>query len=122
MARIGDHAFLFAWQMIRAATQPDPEATRWSVGAVEWQRHRYSLAAPDHAAVVEVHRLDSRPAGERWSIMVVSEHWWDEKHQPLRKQLWTTHVSGSRARILEWIRQEGRAIEAKRPAGVEGRR
>jgi hypothetical protein len=31
MSRIGDRRFLHNWQMIKAATQPDPQATSWRV-------------------------------------------------------------------------------------------
>ena len=43
----GDRSFMFAWQSIRAATQPGPEATSWQVDDVRWRRHRFRRAAPD---------------------------------------------------------------------------
>ncbi|WP_287786410.1 hypothetical protein [Acidiphilium sp.] len=42
--RIGDHLFLHAWQTLRAASQPGPEASRWRVGAVTWRRTRLGRA------------------------------------------------------------------------------
>ena len=80
--RIGDRRFLFAWQAIRAATQPAPEATTWRVAGVRWSRHRLSQAGPEHSFSVEVHRLDHEDPHHRWGVMVVTEHWWDETAQP----------------------------------------
>jgi hypothetical protein len=111
MKRIGDRRFLFAWQAIRAATQPDPEATTWRVGGVRWRRHRYSHAAPDHAVTVEVHRLDHEDAKDRWSVMVIAEHWWDERHKPLRDNLWATHVAGSRDSVAAWFDKEAKSLD-----------
>ena len=113
MSRIGDRAFLFAWQRVRAATQPNPETTTWKVAAVRWRRYRYSHAAPDHAVTVEVHRLDHPGVHDSWSIMVVAEHWWDERHNALRNHLWATHVSGSRPHAAEWIAAQAEAFESE---------
>jgi len=118
MSRIGDRAFLFAWQTIRTATQPNPEATTWRVAGVRWSRHRYSHSAPDHIVTIEVHRLDCLERREAWSIMVVAEHWWDERHKPLRNNLWATHLSGSRICIAEWIDQQARALDRSRGIGA----
>jgi len=116
--RIGDRRFLFAWQAIRAATQPAPEATAWRVAGVRWSRHRCSYATPDHSFTAEVHRLDLEELRNRWSVMVVTEHWWDERHKPLRSHVWATHLSGSKDRIMEWFESQARLLErTKAPAG-----
>jgi hypothetical protein len=111
MHRIGDRAFLFAWQRIRAATQPSPETGSWQVSGVKWHRHRYSHSAPDHAVTVEVHRLNHAGAGTSWSLMVVSEHWWDEQRHPVRNHLWAAHISGSRQHAADWIAAQAKAFE-----------
>jgi hypothetical protein len=118
MNRIGDRGFLFAWQAIRAATQPSPDATTWRVAGVRWCRHRYSHTAPDHTVMVEVHRLDCIDGKDVWGVMVVIENWWDERHTLLRNQHWATHVSGSRPRIAEWIDRQARAVDRSRQAGA----
>lgn len=118
MTRIGDHNFLFAWQAIRAATQPSPEATTWRVAGVRWCRHRYSHTAPDHAVTVEAYRLDCIEGKDMWGIMVAIENWWDERHKLLRNHLWATHVCGSRLCIAEWIDRQARALDRIRQAGA----
>jgi hypothetical protein len=111
MTRIGDRSFIFAWQTIRAATQPDPEATQWQVAGVRWRRSRYSFMGPDHATAIEVHRLDCADGRDAWSLMVVAEHWWDERRKPLRSNhIWATHLSGSRLQVADWIAQQGKAF------------
>ena len=109
--RVGDRRFLFAWQTIRSATQPAPEATTWRVAGVRWSRHRVSQAGPDHSFSVEVHRLDLEDPHHRWSVMVVSEHWWDERHNPLRNHIWATHLFGSKERIIAWFEAQAQSIE-----------
>lgn len=103
MIRIGDRDFLFTWRRLRAATQPDPEATTWRVGVVRWCRYRYTHATPDHALTIEVHRLDHGAGKDGWSVMVVAEHWWDERHKLIRNNFWATHLSGSRFQVAEWF-------------------
>lgn len=112
MSRIGDRRFMHAWQTIRAATQPGPEASHWEVAGVQWQRHRYSHSTPDHTMVVEVHRLDHGAGHEHWSIMVVIEHWWDDRRKLLRDQTWVALLSGSRADVTEWIASQAKAVGA----------
>ncbi len=109
--RIGDRRFLFAWQAIRTASQPGPEATTWRVAGVRWSRHRCTHANPDHTFTVEVHRLNQEEAHNRWSVMVVTEHWWDDRHNPLRTHVWATYLFGSKERIAEWFATQARSIE-----------
>ncbi len=111
MKRIGDRSFMFAWQSIKAATQPSPEATSWQVDDVRWRRHRYSHTAPDHTVTIEVYRLDRHQGRAPWSLMIVYEHWWDEHHKPLRSNLWATHLAGSRSGVEEWITGRAKTLE-----------
>jgi hypothetical protein len=114
MTRIGDRNFLYGWETIRAATQPNPEATTWRVGGVRWRRHRYNLVTPDHAVTLEVHRLDSTEGSDTWSLMVVHEYWWDERHKRVRNNLWASHLAGSRLRLADWMAHQGRTIDKSR--------
>ncbi len=43
--------------------------------------------------------------------MVVSEHWWDERHNPPRTHVWATHLFGSKVRIAERFETQARSIE-----------
>ena len=112
MARIGDRAFLFAWQRIRAATQPGPDAGFWQVSGIDWHRYRYSHTTPDHSVLIDVHSLQC--SAPRWEIMVVAEHWWDARRSPIRNQLWSTLVSGSRDAAAAWIVAQAKSLENAR--------
>lgn len=116
MTRIGGRAFIHAWQTIRDATQPSPEATEWEVAGVRWRRHRLSHSAPAYAASMDVHRLDHGKGPRAWSILVVVEHWWDERRRLLRDQIWAVHVSGPRLQIEEWIARQSRSGQASETA------
>lgn len=110
MSRIGDRRFLHGWQMIKAATQPDPQATSWRVGDVEWRRSRHSITTPDHATALDVHRLDLRRGSGSWSVMVVAESWWDDRRTLIRSQVWAIHLSGDRDAITRWIEEQAAAL------------
>lgn len=116
MKRIGDRGFLHAWQTIRAATQPGPEANFWHVGDVTWHRHRLSHSCPDFAVVDDVHRLDHEGRGGRWSLLVTMETWWDSARHVIRSQVWAVHLGGSKPLIQSWVAQEAAALmQRQRP-------
>ena len=103
MHRIGDRQFLHAWQRIRAATQPDPEAMTWTIREVSCRRHRHSLMGPDHRIILDVCHLESLGRGTGWHVVVATEHWWDSSRELIRDQLWASHVSGSRDDAMAWF-------------------
>jgi hypothetical protein len=43
--------------------------------------------------------------------MIVTEHWWDERHNPLRNHVWATHLSGSKERIMAWFQARAQSLE-----------
>jgi hypothetical protein len=109
MSRVGDRQFLYHWQVVKAATQPHPEATTWRVGDVEWRRSRHSIRTPDHAVALDVCRMDRRKTDESWSVMIVAEAWWDERGRLVRSQLWAAHLSGERNAIAAWLERQAEA-------------
>jgi hypothetical protein len=111
MIRIGDRLFLHAWQALRAATQPGPEATSWQTGAVTWHRTRLSHACAEFSAVHDAYSLVHSGPGARWHLLVVMETWWDAGHRIVRSQVWATHMSGSKTALQDWIRSEAARLE-----------
>jgi hypothetical protein len=103
LKRIGDRQFLYAWQLIRAATQPDPEAMRWRIGDVQCHRHRYSHMAPELGVTLDVCHLERTGAGVGWRVMVAAENWWDDRRTIIRANLWASLLAGSRERALDWF-------------------
>jgi len=67
---------------------------------------------------VEVHRLDHSDGKDAWSVMVVVEHWWDERHKLLRNNLWATQLSGSRLRVAEWFDRQARVFDRSQGGAV----
>ena len=106
MKRIGDRQYLQAWQVIRATTQPDSEATTWKIGDVTCRRHRYSLTSPQHTVVLEVCHVEYVAVRGSWHVMVTLETWWDSRHVVIRSQLWASHLSGSKEHALAWMHRE----------------
>jgi hypothetical protein len=110
MSRIGGRRFLYAWQMLKAASQPGPQATAWRVGDVEWRRSRHSITTPDYVTTLDIHRLDYHHGGTSWSVMVVAESWWDERQTLIRSQVWATHLAGDRNAISRWMDGQATAL------------
>jgi hypothetical protein len=113
MMRIGDRRFLHAWQTLRAASQPGPEASSWRVGAVTWRRTRLSQSCADFSVVQDAYALEHPGPGVHWGLLVVMETWWDSKHRVIRSQVWATHLSGSKTALQDWIRSEAERAERK---------
>jgi len=113
MMRIGDRLFLHAWQIVRAATQPGPEATNWRSGEVTWHRTRLSQSCADFSVVQDAYALEHRGPGVRWGLLVVLETWWDPGHRVIRSQVWATHLSGSKTALQEWIRTAAERAERR---------
>jgi hypothetical protein len=111
--RIGDRQFLCAWQLIRAATQPDPEAMRWRIGDVHCHRYRYSHMAPEHSITLDVCHLQQTGADTGWHVMVAAETWWDDRRTVVRTNLWASHVAGSRERALAWFLDHAATIDSR---------
>jgi hypothetical protein len=113
MHRIGDRKFLHAWQRIRTASQPDPDAMIWKIGDVVCRRHRHSLMCPDHRIIVDVCHLEHGGGGAYWHVIVTAEHWWDNRRAPIRDQLWASHLAGSREHALSWFLEKAAAFETR---------
>ena len=111
MMRIGDRLFLHAWQTLRAASQPGPEASSWRVGAVTWRRTRLSQSCADFSVVQDAYTLEHPGPGARWGLLVVMETWWDPGHRVIRSQVWATQLSGSKTALQDWIRTEAKRAE-----------
>jgi hypothetical protein len=112
MTRIGDRRFLHAWQTLRTASQPGPEATSWRLADVTWRRNRLSHSCVDFTVVQEVYHLDHSGTGARWSLLVVIETWWDPARRVIRSQVWAAHMSGSKLAIQEWVRKQADRVDA----------
>jgi hypothetical protein len=106
MQRIGDRNFLFAWQTIRAASQPGPEATIWHIGDATCRRDRHSITTPDHHIVLEICHIEQATTKGPWHFMVTSETWWDSHQRVLRSQLWAAYVGGSKEQAVAWLKRE----------------
>lgn len=115
MRRIGDRQFLFAWQAIRAATQPHAEAMAWDIDGVSCRRHRHSLGCPDHLLSVDAYHVGRFEGRGRWRVLICTENWWDETRKAIRHQAWATLLYGSRQDVMGWFKDSAKRHE--RPVG-----
>jgi len=109
MKSLNDKSFRNLWQMIYQATSSSPEADHWQVAGVDWRRQRHHYSGPDYSFSIETHLLTCNRAGRsEWSLLVVTEHWWDAKHDPLQSHMRLHSLAGSKRAIIEWFRDQGR--------------
>lgn len=105
MRRIGDRQFLYAWQVIRAASQPGHEAMAWTIDDVWCRRYRHSMGCPDHNVTLDVYHVGHSEGRQGWRILICSENWWDDRMNAFRTHLWATHLAGPRERIMNWFKE-----------------
>ncbi|MGH7013625.1 MAG: hypothetical protein ACREEL_05625 [Stellaceae bacterium] len=105
MRRVNDRNFLNRWQILHQASCPGLHATSWRVGDVAWRKNRLSFTGPDCAVTLELHHLDRTSA--RWALLVVVEHWWDGKNEPIKATTWARVLTGSPKAVIAWLRAQG---------------
>lgn len=111
MRRVGDRQFLLTWQVLRAASQPNAEATSWRIGVVLCRRYRHSLITPDHSIVADVCHVGEAARPDGWHLIVTSENWWDSCGNVVRSQQWAVQAAGSRDAVMDWIAQEASNLD-----------
>ncbi len=106
MRGVNDRKFLIRWQMLHQATCPNPTATGWRVGDVEWRKQRLNLAGGDFTLSLDVHRLSRNPArAGGWVLLVVVEHWWDGGQAVIKSANWARVLEGNAKAVLAWMRE-----------------
>ncbi|HTZ80173.1 MAG TPA: hypothetical protein VMC10_19845 [Stellaceae bacterium] len=107
MRGLNDRRFLNLFQIVHRASFPDPTRTHRSIGDVEWRKDRHTFAGAGYSFSTDIHQL--RHAGKNragWELMVVTEHWWDARHEPLRSATWVKALQGSAPAIAAWFRDQ----------------
>jgi hypothetical protein len=102
---------LLAWQVIRAATQPDIESTSWRIGDVLCRRHRHRASTPDHSLVGDICHIECRGGLGGWHLVVSVGNMWDSQRNIVRSQLWASHITGWKENALAWMHREAAARE-----------
>ncbi len=118
MRGVNDRTFLNLWQIIYRATCPDAAQARWRAGDVDWCKDRHTFTGGDYAFSMDVHTLRrSASDGRDWVLMVVVEHWWDQKQEILRSLTWARAVKGSPHVIAAWLRsrEQSKRDNVQRP-------
>jgi hypothetical protein len=105
MRGVNDRNFFNLWQILYRATCSRPGQTHWRVGDVDWRKERHSFSGADYAVTLEVHHLRRHRQDEAsWTLMVVTEHWWDGNGEPLKSMNWSRAIGGNPKTITAWLR------------------
>ncbi len=113
MRGVNDRNFFNLWQILYRATCPRPGQAHWRVGDVDWRKERHSFSGVDYAVTLEVHHLRCTPrGGASWTLMVVTEHWWDGSEELVKSVSWARVISGNPKAITTWLRGQEKVRSA----------
>jgi hypothetical protein len=121
-------SFFRVFDLLLGAGNPGLKLSSWARDSVGWERERHSFAGANHGQTIEIVTV-TRPGKRGWSIMVVKEYWWGGKeNKPLKMLRWAKPISGQRAHIIEWFRDQELALNrrlapnhsAPQTANIEG--
>lgn len=118
MKSLSDAAFFRVFDALASAGNPGLKRASWDFAAVHWEKERLSLARTAYSIVQEIFTLthQGRP---KWMLLVVKDYWWDvEAGTLIRNIRWSRPMSGRRADIFAWFREQERGMRLE-PAAME---
>ena len=90
----------------------DLRRTKWEHRGVNWIRERHIFNGSASGFVIDQYLLTkSSPNG--WTLLVVKEMFWDGSDKSIRSTQWAKPLSGSRSKMLDWLRAEERRISGQ---------
>ena len=118
MKNLNDNRFFNLLARLQADSNPAPTVDRWQVEGVCWQRERQSHWGRDYAFQIECQTLTAE-APHRWSLLVVTEKWWDaDRSAPIRLSQWSTLLAGDRQQALGWFKEQARRLDGMEADGA----
>ena len=112
MRTFADPSFFRLIYMLLGEAHPDLRRTKWSHRGTNWIRERHSFSGSFSGFTIDQY-LITKPSPNGWSLLVVKEMWWDGDDKSIRSTQWAKPLSGSRSKMLEWLRTEERRIAAQ---------
>ena len=110
MKSLSDAAFFRAFDALASAGDPGLKRVIFDFASVHWERERISVARASYSIVQEIFTL-THGARPKWTLLVVKEYWWGAAEgNALRSVRWSRPMSGRRADILAWFREQDRSI------------
>jgi hypothetical protein len=110
MKSLARPSFFRIFDLLLAITNSGLKRTRWSHDGVEFERERHSFTGPKHSLTIEIFTL-TRGGRRGWSLMVTKEYWWAGEGKAFKNLRWARPLSGQRADILTWLRNQEAALE-----------
>ncbi|HUK09006.1 MAG TPA: hypothetical protein VLX09_14120 [Stellaceae bacterium] len=109
MRNLNSRSFVWAWQALYGASNPNHLKDHWRVDGVEWRKERHAYWGVDYSVQHEVHRLEYRHGNKQdWELLVVVERWWGaDRDKSIRDICWARAITGRPDRILAWLRKQG---------------
>ena len=112
MRTFADTSFFRLFDGLLGEARPDLRSTAWSHRGVDWIRERHTFNGRGAGFAIDQHVI-TRSGRDGWSLLIVRESWWDGHDKPLRSTQWAKPLSGSRASLLRWLREEERRLAAR---------
>jgi hypothetical protein len=90
----------------------DLRRTKWAHRGVNWVRERHTFNGSASGFAIDQYLL-TKPNPNGWTLLVVKEMFWDGNDKSIRSTQWAKPLSGSRSKVLEWLRSEERRISGQ---------
>jgi hypothetical protein len=90
----------------------DLRRTKWEHCGVNWIRERHTFNGSVSGFAIDQYLL-IKPNPNGWTLLVVKEMFWDGNDKSIRSIQWAKPLSGSRSKMLDWLRAEERRISGQ---------
>jgi hypothetical protein len=106
MKSLSQPSFFRVFDLLLGAANPGLKRSSWTHDGAGWERERHSFSGINHGLTIEIVTI-TRPGKRGWSVKVVKEYWWGGvDNKPLKMLRWAKPISGQRAYILQWFRDQ----------------
>jgi len=119
MKTFASASFFRVFDLLVAASNPGLKREAWQAGGVGIVHQRHSYSGATHCYVIDVFLL-TMPGRRGWGLIVAKETWWNGGHQrPIKISRWSQPNSGSRRDILDWMKEQERALDRRAASRVD---
>jgi hypothetical protein len=116
MKSLARPSFFRFFDLLLGTTNPGLKLLRWTHDSVEFERERHSFTGPRLGLTIEIVML-ARGGRCNFCLLVCKEYWWaGAESKPFKQQRWARQLSGQRADLFAWLRDQEAALEHSSPS------
>jgi hypothetical protein len=113
MRGFNDARFANSFGRIHSAVNPGLKKHHWEAVGVKWLRERHGYHGPHYSFQCETFLLTRLASKNSWTLLVVSETWWNEDgNAVLRSNHWGKLLTGRKPDALAWFKTQEDALQS----------